>query len=133
MSQYGTTAELAYHGTTAVALTAFTTAEQTAALVAASAEADAELNRRYALPLASWGDDLRRAVCAIAAYELLGGRGFDSPNEGSTLRQRALDARAWLKRVGDGSLDPPSIVDDSDDEGVREGGPNFITDPKRGW
>ncbi len=131
-SQYATLANLAQYAAGAAALSSFSDADKTAALVAASEEADGEFNRRYTLPLTAWGTDVSRAVCEIAAYELLCGPGaFDSANEGNMYRQRALDARAWLKRVGDGTLDPPAIVDATPD--AHEGGPAVITDPRRGW
>ncbi len=116
-----------------VAADSFSSAEKTKALTNASADADDELNRRYALPLAQWPGSLRRNVATIAGYELLSGRGFDSADEGSALKTRALAARAWLKRVGDGTLDPPGIVDDTDDDAVHEGGAVVVTDGTRGW
>ena len=126
--------DLARVGAPASALTAFSAEQQEAALQAAVDEALAELNRRYVMPLTSWGADLTLRVAQIAVYELLSGAGaFDSADEGSSYRRRAEAARAWLKRVGDGTLDPPGIVDDTDDEELREGGPVVITDARRNW
>lgn len=102
------------------------------ALDSASDEAAAELNRRYEFPLTSWGEDLKRVVSVIAAYELFSGiRGFDSAGQGSSLKIRADAARAWLKRVGDGELAPPDLVDATPD--VADGGASVVTSPRRGW
>lgn len=133
MSQYADPADLVPQVFSQATADLFTTDDQTAALVDASAEADAELNRRYALPLSAWGTDLRRRVAVIAGYELLSGKAYDATDEGSSLKTRALAARAWLKRVGDGTLDPPGIVDDTDDDDLHEGGAVVITDTRRGW
>jgi phage gp36-like protein len=110
----------------------FTSDERLRALTNASAEADAELNRRYTLPLAAWDDATRRHVAVMAGYELLSGKpGYDSADEGSSLKTRAAAARAWFKRVGDGTLSPPEIVDSTPD--VDEAGPFVVTNTRRRW
>jgi phage gp36-like protein len=131
VSQYGQPADLATYGMTTAALSAFTTAEKNAALIAASNYADGELARRYTLPLESYGTELTEAVCHIAVYKLLSKRGFDSPGEGSSFRRMYDDAIAWLKRVGSGTLDPPEIVDTTTDE--EEGGAYVVTNARRRW
>jgi phage gp36-like protein len=131
VSQYGQPADLATFGMPSAALSAFTNADQVAALVAASGYADGELSRRYTLPLTAYGTELTEAVCHIAVYKLLSKRGFDSPGEGSSFRRQHDDSKAWLKRVGDGTLDPPGIVDSTVDE--EDGGTYVVTNARRRW
>lgn len=76
-------------------------------LDAASAVADSHLGSRFALPLESWGDDIRRAVVHIATLDLLMLRGFnpDDPTH-ALIAQRAQAAADWLENVSDGNVTP---------------------------
>jgi phage gp36-like protein len=73
----------------------------TAALSSASATADSYLRGRYAYPLLAWGDDLKKYVCWVAAYELLSGaRGFNADAGGdSNLLSRHDAAIEWFTGV----------------------------------
>jgi phage gp36-like protein len=133
MSQYPTAADLALHGAPATTLSSFLDGEITAGLVAGSDEADAELNRRYDLPIAEpYPPALIQRVCWITAYELLTTRGFDSADEGNSYRRRAEAARAWLKRIGDGTLDLVGLID-ATPEDESTGDYAIVTDSRRGW
>lgn len=79
-------------------------ADKTSALEAASALADSYLVAAgYAVPLASWGDDLKAAVCAIAAFDLAVSAGLaPEDGEGSNLYLKKRDALRWLERVARG-------------------------------
>ncbi len=102
---YADRTDLTRLGIAAAALTGVATAAQDAALEAASDVADGYMRGRYALPLTAWGDDLRRAVCAVAAWDLLTVRGFD-PNRGGDIavQERHNSALAWLKDVAAGRV-----------------------------
>lgn len=97
---YADRTDLVRLGLRAEALTGYPTASQDAALEAASDVADSYLRARYDLPLTSWGDDLRRAVAAIAALDIMTTRGFN-PSAGSDdiLMRRQEQAIGWLKDV----------------------------------
>lgn len=114
MSQYATRDELARGGLRAAALSGVSTADQDAALVAASGEADGYLAKRYLLPLVAWGDDLRRRVVHIATYDLLATRGY-APASGvdPLVAKRHDDAIFWLRDVAKGVVEPQGIVDSS--------------------
>lgn len=133
MSQYATTTDLARFGAPAAALAAFDGTAQTAALVAASSVADGYLAQRFALPLTAWGDDLRKHVCWIAAYDLISGRGFREDALGAdTLDARYDRALSWLKSVSSGSVEPQGVTDAT--PGVREtAGVVVASRPRRGW
>jgi phage gp36-like protein len=91
------------------------------ALLWASAQADGFLNKRFALPLVDWSEDLEQAVADIAAYRLMKRRGFrpDSGND-ITIADAHKDALDWLLKVSRGDVVPAGIVDSTpavDEEG----------------
>lgn len=132
---YATTTDLVRLGIGAAALTGVSEATQEAALEAASDTADGYMRARYSLPLASWGDDLRRAVCAIAAWDILSVRGFD-PTRGNdvSLQVRYEAATTWLKDVSlgrvvvSGGNTTPTAT-----RHARASGPRVASDRTRGW
>jgi phage gp36-like protein len=115
---------------TAFAGLASTTVE--AALDAASAMADGYLRDRYELPLGSWSDDLRAAVCHIASWTLLANRGYD-PSRGTdeVVRLQYEDAMRWLRDVSGGRARLGSVVDAT--PSVDEGDTLAISNRSRGW
>lgn len=102
MASYAVAADIAVYAVDATALEPYSDADKDAALADASVFADSYLARRYAVPLAVWGADLRAAVCRIAVYRLLTRAGYDSAAEGSSFRKQYDDALAWLKDVAKG-------------------------------
>jgi phage gp36-like protein len=105
-------------------------------LDAASGEADGYFANQYTLPLTAWGQDVRAAVCKIAVYEFLSVRGL-SPEPGSpdgNIKDRAKDARAWLKMVGDGTITPTGISDSTPNTpGTTGVQPEVYSSSQRGW
>lgn len=126
-SAYATTTELARRAP-AKALSGVSTDDQTAALADASALADDFLAGRYALPLATWGGDLTRAVCAIALYDILSKRGFGAPGDATLYKQRADEARAWLEKVQTGAATLTRNVAPAASPATR-----VATSTRRGW
>lgn len=106
--------------------------DQNAALATASRVADSYLRQRYAVPLESWEDDLRRVVCDIAAYDLAGQKAHGVDGRTTLVRVRYEDAVKWLKAVASGaaSLAGPEHDDPELDEGWGVG---VASDPERGW
>jgi phage gp36-like protein len=115
VSQYATASEFAQRGLPQTLLTQFTSDEQTAALLGASAVADSYMMGRFDLPFSAWGEDLKSSVCKIAAYDLVSGRrGFNpEASENMSLRSRYEDAMRWLKDVARGLARPVNVVDSS--------------------
>ena len=132
---YATTTDLARLGIASAALTGMATPTQEAALEAASVLADGYLRGRYTLPLTAWGEDLTRAVCAIAAWDLLCARGFDPNRSGdAAIEARAATATSWLKdvaagrvRLSGGNTTPTAT------RHARASGPRVSSDRTRGW
>ena len=132
---YATTSDLIRIGISAAALRNISTADQIMALEAASDLADGYLASRYSLPIVGYQDDLKRAVCCIAAYDLLSTRGFANSGADENVRLRYEDALKWLKEVSQGRINPVGIVD--------SGGPfvlgqsiiaaDVLSDEPRGW
>lgn len=113
MSSYATPASLVQYGINAAALQPFTTQQQQAALDAASSVVDGYLGSRFQLPLVSWGEDLRRTVAIIAAFDLMMSRGLD-PNHQATqvLQQRYDSAVTWCRDIAAGRV-TPAVQDSS--------------------
>lgn len=132
---YATRTDLTRLGLRAEALTGVSTEAQDAALEAASDVADSYLRSRYALPFTSWGDDLRRAVAAIAALDIMSARGFNPANgSDDVLVQRQRDAIAWLRDVAQaratvsGGATSPTPT-----RHARASAPRVASERTRGW
>jgi phage gp36-like protein len=112
MPAYATRAELYLFGIKAAAVVGIPTADQDSILEAASRTCDSYLEPRYKLPLSVWSADLKRATCAIAAWDLLAAaRGYNPESENDPIRARYQDAIKWLIQVRDGSLGLVGAVD----------------------
>jgi len=87
--------------------------DKKAALSAASGRADSYLGARFRLPISAWGDDLRQAVCAIAAFELVASQVGFNPEAGHNmvLVTRKEDAIRWLEQVSRGHVTPAGIAE----------------------
>jgi phage gp36-like protein len=132
-SSYAVVADLVRFGVNASALASVSSSDQQAALDNASALADSYLGARYSLPLTTYGDDIKRAVCNIAAYDLLCVRGFN-PAVGADVnyRMRREDAVRWLELVARQQVTPVGIVAGADQVAVYDE-PCVTTSTKRGW
>lgn len=131
MSQYATIAELYTYGAPSVAFGSLSSDVLTNALTAASSIADGYMRSRYAMPLTTWGSDLRQAVCKIAAYEVLSVRGYN-PAAGAdvNLLNRHLEAMAWLRAVSRGEVHldvTPALATPSQGSAV------VVSGTRRGW
>lgn len=93
-----------------------TDAQKLRYLQASSDKASSQLSRRYALPIANWGEDLREAVCAMAYALALDVQGYD-PRGGQDKRiqDRAVDRWKWLQDIGNGSSNLVGAVDQTPD------------------
>lgn len=134
MTRYATTTDLVRLGLPAAALTNVPSATQEAALDAASALMDGYLGSRKKLPLSAWGDDLRRAVCGVAGYDLMVTRGYN-PEAGrdDQLRLRHEDAMRWARDFADGRIDSPAMVDATPTDATDEGTTYASTTRNRRW
>lgn len=129
---YATAAQLKTLSVAAAALASVSAADQTAALQAASDLADSYLRSRYTMPLTAWADDLRRAVCAIATYDLMSHRGYNPETGGDpNIRARYDDAIRWLEKVASGQISPS--VTDSAPAASEAGRARVSSKPARGW
>lgn len=129
---YATTTDLARLGLPAAALTGVSSTVQEAALDAASRLADSYLRARYATPLTSYGVDLTRAVCSIAAWDLLRVRGYD-PNRGGdeAVRLGHTDAVKWLRDVSNGVAHLAGLTESESESWPEAIG--VVSDDPRGW
>ncbi len=139
MAIYATVAELKQLGLAASALTGIPEEDLLKALSAASAKADSYLARRFVVPLPAWGDDLREAVSALAAWRILSARrGFNPDNPGdAVIRTNYLDALAWLEAVSKAQVAPimPSPGGGTTTPGAfgSDGEAFVVTESRRGW
>jgi phage gp36-like protein len=103
---YITSAEFAIFGLPPAAYAGIAPALVTAAIEHASGIADSYIAKRYTLPLTSASEPLKRAVADIAAWFVLGYRGFDpQPQNGAAAQARHDQAIAWLARVATGEVE----------------------------
>lgn len=132
---YATTTDLVRLGIAAAALTGVSSTIQEAALESASDMADGYMRARYTLPLTTWGDDLRRVVCAIAAWDLLCVRGFDPSRGGDVAVQARYEAAMlWLRDVSQGrAVVSGGNTDPTAARHARASGPRVTSDRTRGW
>ncbi len=109
---------------------------QNEALLAASELLDSHMRDQFTLPLQTWGTDVRRAVCHVAAYDLMVTRGFD-PGMGrdDVIEKRHDLAMQWFRDIAKGMV-VPDVVDSSgspDVGGSNDGHPEIITSTSRGF
>lgn len=105
MSQYATLEEFGKYGLPGIATSGLADADIGDAIAGASAMADSYIaNRGYALPLTSWGADLTRAVCQIAAWDVLVHLRGVNPEDAAhaAIAKGRDDATAWLRDVSKG-------------------------------
>lgn len=132
MARYAETTDLVRFGLPSGALTGVSSTTQEAALEAASELARGYLREKFSLPLASWADDLRRCVSAIAAYDLMVTRGFaPSAANDEHLRLRFEDATRWLRDIAAGHIIPAGMVDTTPSE--TEGLTYAVMSTRRRW
>lgn len=105
MSSYATTGDLPVYGVMGNALTGIPDADLAKAIEASSAEIDSYLRHRFTLPLTTWGADLRRAACILAAFDVLSVRGLDPQNH-KQLERRREAVEKWLDKVKAGDATP---------------------------
>jgi phage gp36-like protein len=100
-------------------------------LDAACELADGYLSR-YPRPFTTEDMGLRRAVCCIAAYDLLTARGYN-PGSGAdvNMRLRAEDAMRWLEKVAAGAINITTVT--SAPAGNIFDSPIVVTAPRQGW
>jgi len=106
--------------------------DKEAAISAASGRADSYLGARFRLPISAWGDDLRQAVCAIAAFELVASQVGFNPEAGHNmvLVTRKEDAVRWFEQVSRGHVTPAGI---SETPPPTSSTSRVKSNRKRGW
>lgn len=91
-----------------------------AAILWASGHAASYLRKRHTLPLITWGEELKRAVGRLAAFDLLARRGVRvASGNNEIVEDLANKAEDWLGQVASGDVEI-DCVDSTPDE--DEGG-----------
>jgi phage gp36-like protein len=132
VSSYATPADLYAYGAPESAFGDVDPTAVQAALDAASTQADGYLANRFTLPVVTPSQDLKAAVCQIAAWNLLRRRGFNPEDLGAqAIRTGYEDAERWLRGVSKGEI-TPQLTDSS--AGVAppggSGGGAFVVQPQ---
>lgn len=131
MTAYATEADMARLGIQVAATKNTPSFDINAVLESASRFVDSYLSDRYVTPFTTWTDDLRGAVCDIAAYRILRVRGFN-PEGPDKLVVDAYDrAMKWIMDVASGkaSVGGAAPVESS----VPLSDFVVISSPPRGW
>lgn len=107
MARYAERTDIPLYGISPDALVgvAGVAATQDAHLDAATGLIDSYLRNRFAVPLTTWGVDIRAAAATIAAYTLMSIRGF-SPQGMKDLLQRYENVIKWLRDIQDAQATP---------------------------
>ena len=134
LTQYATAAEFDSQAMPSEAFANVDTPTKDRSLQWASRFAAGYVAKRKVLPLLAWGEDLRRCVCELAAYDLSSKRGF-APGSGSNqnIRDRYDDALRWLSDVSRGTAELTDCVDSSIDSTIDQAGPLMSSDPIVNW
>ncbi len=113
------------------------------ALAAASRVMDGYLRPQFTLPLLAWTDDMKRACCIIAVWDILSGRGYN-PAAGAdeNVRERyytimgdpARPGSGWLPGVAAGRI-IPSVTDSAAGGAIGRPSarPVMVSSSQRGW
>lgn len=98
----------------------------------ANTKAHEAVLQRFSAPITAWEDDLRAAVCHIAALDVLSVKGFDPTREADkAIADRAALAEAFLKGVRERTRSLVGVTDTTPQ--TDEGGPILYTNSQRGW
>jgi phage gp36-like protein len=103
--------------------------DQQNACDAASATVLGYFAARYALPLLTWGLDVRLHASLIAAYNMMAKRGFNPAGADEQIRERYMDAIYWLRDVSNGRVTP----DVTSTQPAADPMADVVSDPSRGW
>ena len=124
--------DLTTHAIPGTALEGIEPEARALACLSASDEAAGYLGMAFTLPLSKWDTDLRRYVAYMAVFQLLGARGFEPGSGKDTLIETRRDsAIGWLRRIADGKLRPPGMVDSTPTR--RETEVYVVSEAGRGW
>lgn len=126
--QYATAGDFTKYGLPDDALDGYT-GDINDLLLEGSAKVDTYLRGRYTVPLANpYPKEIVKAVCVLAAWDLLSVRGFDPNSESDTaIRQRYDDLcdrpmqPGWLERISQGRINLDIAADQTPTTG--EGAP----------
>lgn len=102
------------------------------AILGATARIDRYMNSSFVLPITAWGDDVRLDCAKLAVADLFRARGVDATVVDKVVFDAETDVLSEWKRIADGKLKPPGIVDSTSE--VFEGGAVVVSRaPRRGW
>jgi phage gp36-like protein len=113
-----------------VALEEITTlAARADACIAVSDEADGYLGGRYVLPMRKWDNALKAMLARMAVKYSMDACGYQPEGPDSIIKDNFNASIAWLKRLQDGKLEPPGMVDSTPE--TFEGGSVVVSRPRR--
>ena len=136
MSCYATVAEFYRFGIAKIRLGDSVTDDDILAVITAwSARADSHFGARFTPPLTVWGDDVRQAVCACSAYDVVAAQVGFNPEDGRNmvLVDRKTDATRWFEQVSRGQVTPVGITDSSSNSPSGVPSARAFSNPPRGW
>lgn len=100
-----------------------------AAILQGSADIEDHCASAYTMPITAWPISVSQRGAQRGIYYLLSRRGFDPEGPDRMIEVKADEAMKWLKRVSQGQLRPPGIVDSTPD--TYEGGAVVVSSPRR--
>lgn len=132
--QYATAAEFDEFQLPSTALKGVPTTTKDRALQWGSRIALSYIRKRKTPPLLTWGEDLRANICELAAYYLVGRKGY-SPGSGNNqvIRMSYEDAIAWLRDVSRGIVEMVDCQDSRTDVTTDDAGTLASSDTIVNW
>lgn len=128
-------ADLALLGISDEVTAAIDNSKLDAILAAATEEAGGILQSsgRVKLPLSAWGADIKKAVCKLAAWDIMTTLIGHNPDDANNFvwKDRAKEGRDYLESVARGFIVPVGMVDATPT--VTKTGTAIYTEPRRGW
>ncbi len=100
------------------------------ACITVSDEADGYLGGRYTLPMMKWDTTLKSKLAHMAIKYSFDACGWQPEGPDSVIKDNFTDGVAWLRRLQDGRLAPPGMVDSTPE--AFEGGSVVVSRPRRG-
>lgn len=128
---YAEPSDIAQFSLPEVAIAKIPIEDRAKACLEATAQAEGYVGGAYTLPLTRWGLDLRSNTARLAGATLLGHRGRVPQGADEAVFLARDNAMSWLKRLADGRLSPPDMIDSTPE--VFEGGSVVASQPRRGW
>ncbi len=117
----------------AAAIASVPSATQQALLDARNAYADDKMRARYRLPLASWPVSITRAICEMAAFDILCFRGYNPGSAADQLVQYKFEQAMKYFDDVERQRAHPLVTEAAPPGSLEFDAPLVVSNPRLGW